>query len=90
MQYKINLQKTDNAYYMDCSEAIMDDGNRKLLHNEVGCSFVVVNGEIEVLSGWHIGTEDFEWHEKGYEWVLERYHPGITEQLLKEVYEYEK
>ena len=87
MQYEINLNKTDNAYYMDCNTAIVD-GKRKLLHNEIGCSFVYENGEIKVLSGWHIGTEDFEWAEdeaSEYEWVLEYYHPGITEQIKERV-----
>ena len=84
MEYVINLNKTDNAYYMDCNEAIVD-GKRKLLHNEVGCSFLVEQGKIRVLRGWHIGTEDFEWSEDegDYSWVLEQYHLGITDQLLK-------
>lgn len=41
---------------------------------------------IRVLSGWHIGTEDFEWDEddkEDYTWVLEKYHPGISKQLLE-------
>ena len=82
-QYEINLNKTDNAYYMDCNTAIIN-GKRKLLHNEVGCSFLLEDGNIRVLSGWHIGTEDFEWTEDegDFTWVLEQYHPGITEQLL--------
>ena len=87
MKYLINLNKTDNAYYMDCNEAITDDGKRKLLHNEIGCSFIVENGEITVLSGWHIGTEDFDFNREkdgDVNWVLEKYHPGIMEQL-KEV-----
>lgn len=84
VEYIINLNKTENAFYMDCSEAIID-GEKKLLHNEVGCSFVMENDEIRVLNGWHIGTEDFEWTEEegDYTWVLEQYHPGITEQLIK-------
>lgn len=88
MEYVINLNKTDNAYYMDCNEAIVD-GKRKLLHNEVGCSFLVEEGKIRVLGGWHIGTEDFEWteDENNHTWVLEQYHPGIIEQLLKLVEE---
>ena len=89
MKQVIKLNKTDNAYYMDCNEAILEDGNRRLLHNEVGCSFIVDNGNIKVLSGWHIGTEDFDFDE-GDDWVLEHYHPGITEQLLEEVRKYEK
>lgn len=82
-QYEINLNKTDNVYYMDCNTAIIN-GKRKLLHNEVGCSFLLEDGNIRVLSGWHIGTEDFEWTEDegDFTWVLEKYHPGITEQLL--------
>ena len=84
MEYLINLNKTDNAYYMDCNEAIID-GKRKLLHNEIGCGFVIEEGKIRVLHGWHIGTEDFEWTEDegDYSWVLEQYHPGITDQLFK-------
>lgn len=88
MKYLINLNKTENSFYMDCNEAIID-GERKLLHNEVGCSFEIEDGKIKVISGWHIGTEDFEWTEDegDYTWVLEQYHPGITEQLLELVEE---
>ena len=86
VKYEINLNKTDNAYYMDCDTAIIN-GQRKILHNEIGCSFIMNNGNPVVLSGWHIGTEDFEWNEEGYDWVLEKYHPGITEQLIELVKE---
>lgn len=88
MKYILNLNKTDNAYYCDCNEAIDDNGNKKLLHNEVGFSFLLINGKMRLLGGWHIGTEDFEFGENEY-WVLEYYHPGITEQVVNKAKEME-
>ena len=84
--YVLNLNKTGNAYYCDCNEAIDSNGNKRLLHNEVGFSFLLVNGKMKLLGGWHIGTEDFEFGEMEY-WVLEHYHPGITEQVINKIKE---
>lgn len=89
MKYEINLNKVDDEYNMFCNTLIRDNGTKKLLHNEISCEFIIENGNIVVLSGWHIGTEDFDWDERGYDWVLEKYHPGITEQLLDEVKRFE-
>ena len=84
-EYVLNLNKTDNAYYCDCNEAIINR-ERKLLHNEVGFSFIFIDGKFKQLGGWHIGTEDFEFGEME-DWVLEYYHPGITEQVIKKAKE---
>lgn len=81
-EYVISLHKDDGTYYMECSEAVIN-GEKKLLHNEISCGFVIEDGKMVVLNGWHIGTDDFSWSEKGYDWVLEEYHPGITEQIMK-------
>lgn len=83
-EYVISLHKDGKVYYMECNEAVIN-GEKKLLHNEISCGFVIEDGKIVVLNGWHIGTDDFSWSEKGYDWVLEEYHPGITEQIMKAV-----
>ena len=80
-KYLINLYKVDNIYHMECNTGIDNNGNKRFLHNEISCEFIINGNDLKVLSGWHIGTEDFEWNEEGYDWVLEEYHPGITEQI---------
>ena len=79
---KKKYNRTEDVYQIYCGTGIKN-GKEMPLHNEIYCSFVIENGNIKVLSGWHIGTEDFEWEygEDDYTWVLEKYHPGITEQI---------
>ena len=83
VKYIVNLNQTDNAFYADCSKAIIG-GEEKLLHNEVGVSFIIDNNEIHVTSGWHIGTEDFEFSENDGDdcnAYVEYYHPGLLKQI---------
>lgn len=77
------------TYQMLCQAIELPDGTKKLLHNELDMTFKIVDGSIEIVEGWHIGTEDFGL-EKGDEWVIEYYHPGITEQILEKVKEFEE
>lgn len=82
-KYLFNLNQTDNAYYADCSEAEIR-GEKKLLHNEVGFSFVLEDDEIHVIEGWHIGTEDFDFSEDEGDdcnYYVEHYHPGLLRQV---------
>ena len=92
MKYIIHINKiedlkriynrTEDVYQIYCGTGIKN-GKEMPLHNKIYCAFVIENGNIKVLSGWHIGTEDFDWKygEDDYTWVLEKYHPGITEQI---------
>lgn len=79
---KRTYNRTEDVYQMYCGTSIKN-GKEMPLHNEIYCAFVIENENIKVLSGWHIGTEDFDWGygEDDYTWVLEKYHPGITEQI---------
>ena len=87
MKYILKVNKTDNAYYCDCNEVIDENGNVRLLHNEIGFSFIIVDGKMKQLGGWHIGTEDFDFNEME-DWVIEHYHPGLTEQLMSTMEEW--
>ena len=69
-------------YGICCNEAVVD-GKKKILHNEIGCCLDYSDYRFKVISGWHIGTEDFTWNDDGYEWVLEKYHPGISAQIVE-------
>lgn len=69
------------VYDLDCNECCCD-GTRKLLHNEISARFKVKGNEMYILSGWHIGTEDYDLDE-GDDYTIERYHPGLTEQVLE-------
>ena len=86
MKYIIDLTALgNNTYSVACNEAVKEDGTKKLLHNEISCAIEVKDGVIAMKGGYHIGTEDFEWSDKEgpeYAWVLEEYHPGITEQII--------
>ena len=81
-EYCIFLKKEGTGYSMMCQSAKID-GVEKYLHNEIACDFEIRDGRLHLISGWHIGTEDFEFSEEDCcDWVLEMYHPGITEQLI--------
>ena len=94
MKYIFNVDyafKEDGTQFFDiydvmCQEGITDTGKKKLLHNEIDVQFKVINNEIYVLGGWHIGTEDYNL-EEGDDYTLEYYHPGITEQILAQMKE---
>ena len=87
-KYVINLNKADNSYYADCSTAIID-GEEKMLHNEVGFSFIKNDdGSLHVTDGWHIGTEDFDFSENEGDdcaYYVEYYHPGLLDQVKEMV-----
>ena len=94
LQYIFELQnKGSDVYEFMCQDAYRPDGTKKYLHNEVAVTFKLVNGEPYILSGWHIGTEDFGFDE-GDSWddYVEYYQPGITQQVLERIknndYEY--
>lgn len=80
-RYIISLTKIDDETYSVCCNEAVVAGKTRFLHNELGCSVKYEGGVIKVLRGWHIGTEDFSFEGDGYEWVLEKYHPGISYQL---------
>jgi len=86
MRYIINLCKLcDEMYHMDCNMAMLDGGKKLMLHNEISCLIEVRDKKIAMKGGTHIGTEVFDWSDKegdAYAWVLEEYHPGITEQII--------
>lgn len=84
--YVIHLDKfPDGTYNLFCNEVLRPDGTKKLLHNETDVTFQLRAGGawFYILSGWHIGTEDFELDE-GDSWddYVEYYHPGITRQVM--------
>ena len=76
------ISSESGVYYSICCNEAVVDGKKKILHNEIGCSLEYENNHIKVLSGWHIGTEDFSWEDEGNDWVLEKYHPGISRQIV--------
>jgi len=85
--YDFTLTKVgEDLYSLDCNSLKMPDGSLKLLHNEVAVDFKVTEDGFQILSGWHIGTEDFDF-EEGDSWddYVEYYHPGITEQVRSEM-----
>ena len=93
-QYIFRLHKTgSDTYNFMCQAMQKPDGTKKWLHNEVDVTFKLVNGEPYILSGYHIGTQDFDF-DKGDPWddYVEYYQPGITEQVLERIkhndYEY--
>ncbi len=77
------------TYYTSCSEAYREDGTKRLLHNEISVTFLVVDGSIYVLDGWHIGTQDYDLDE-GDDETIEYYHPGLSEQILERLREMNK
>lgn len=77
------------TYQMLCQTVLLPDGTKKLLHNELDMTFKIVDGSIEIVEGYHIGTESFGLR-KGDEWMIEYYHPGITDQILEKTKEFEE
>lgn len=73
-------------YGFMCQSAYKPDGTETYLHNETDVTFKLVNGKPHILSGFHIGTEDFDFDE-GDPWddYVEYYHPGITDQVLTRI-----
>ena len=90
--FELNNQGSGKYDFM-CQSAYRPDGTKKYLHNEVAVTFKLVNGEPYILSGYHIGTQDFDFDE-GDPWddYVEYYQPGITAQVLERIknndYEY--
>ena len=81
----------DEKFCATCNTAIIN-GKEYLLHNEVSFSFKLVDGKIDILNGWHIGTEDFTFSkEEGddCEKYIEDYHPGLLKQLKDKLKELE-
>ena len=78
---KCNWEREPNVFSLLCNSATNQWGEEILLHNELDMTFKVVDGKIELLDGWHVGTESFGL-EPGDEHWIEYYHPGITEQIL--------
>lgn len=87
VKYKLWIQRVRNepdVWDILCNEGIDEKGNIKYLHNELWCKVNTETGVPHILDGWHIGTEDFDLDEED-DWVLEQYHPGITEQIIEEI-----
>lgn len=85
--YLFNLRKVaPDTYNFMCQSVLLPNGTEKYLHNEVDVTFRLENGEPYILSGCHIGTQDFDFDE-GDPWddYVEHYHPGITEQVLNKI-----
>lgn len=82
--YLFDLYEDDpGVYNFSCNTILLPDGTEGLLHNEVVVTFKLVNGKPCILSGYHIGTEDFDFDEgDSWEDYVESYHPGITEQVM--------
>lgn len=91
MKYYLDVTSMGgDTYSLECNQRILEDGSKKLLHNEISCLITVKGGEIGMLGGCHIGTEDFSWSDRegrDYAWVLEEYHPGITAQIREHIAE---
>ena len=89
----LQKQSEPDTYNFMCQSAYRPDGTKKFLHNEVDVEFRLVDGKPYILSGYHIGTQDFDFGE-GDPWddYVEYYQPGITEQVLERIknndYEY--
>lgn len=79
-------EREKDVFSLLCNSATDKWGEEILLHNELDITFKIVDGEIKLLDGWHIGTESFELN-PGDEAVIEQYHPGITEQIIAQVKE---
>jgi hypothetical protein len=59
--YNVDMKyaNEEKIFYAECNTAFIN-GKEYLLHNEVSFSFKLNDKkEIEVIGGWHIGTEDF-------------------------------
>ena len=60
------------------------DGKKFLLHNEVSFTFKIVDGKVDIINGWHTGTEDFTFSKAegdNCEEYIEEYNPGLLKQL---------
>lgn len=79
-------EKEKNVFTILCNSATDRWGEEIMLHNEIDIIFKIKDGKIYILEGMHIGTESYELDE-GDDYTLERYHPGITEQILDKMKE---
>lgn len=75
-----------DVYSLLCNSAENQWGEEIMLHNELDLVFRVVDGKIQIVEGWHVGTESFALL-PGDEDKIEYYHPGITEQILDKMKE---
>lgn len=83
---KCNWEREPNVFSLLCNSAENKWGEEIMLHNELDMTFKVVDGKIQLLDGWHVGTESFSL-DPGDEQYIEQYHPGITEQIIKKMKE---
>lgn len=81
-------EKETNVFSLLCNSATNDWGEEIMLHNEIDIIFKIKDEKIYILEGWHVGTESYEL-EEGDDYTLERYHPGISEQIIAKMKEEE-
>ncbi len=92
VQYDISIQEIpENKNFTGMVQEAMINGKKYLLHNEISFTFKIVDGKVDIISGWHMGTQDFTFSKEegdNCEEYIEDYHPGLLKQLntkLKEM-----
>jgi hypothetical protein len=93
VQYEITVQEIPEHknFTAMCQSAIIN-GKSYSLHNEITLTFKIIDGKIDVVWGWHIGTEDFTFSKEegdNCEEYVEDYHPGLLNQLKTKLKEME-
>lgn len=91
VKYEITVQEIPEHknFTAMCQTAIIN-GKSYTLHNEITFTFKIIDGKIDVVWGWHTGTEDFTFSKEegdNCEEYIEDYHPGMLKQLKKKLKE---
>lgn len=77
-KYDFEIQrKYGDNYYCSCSCIFDENGNSKVMHNEIGFNFTYKNKKIVVNDGWHIGTSDFDFSGTNNNSIVDDYNPGL-------------
>lgn len=91
-QYEITVQEIpEYKNFTGICQRVIMDGKSYPLHDEITFTFKIIDGKVDVVWGWHIGTVDFTFSkEKGDNCgnYIENYFPGLLDQLntkLKEM-----
>lgn len=89
MRYKIDIEQGHRplVYSVFCNSGYNEDGTEKLFHTEIGANirYDYKTRSFKTLSGWLIGTSDFEWSAaegSDYDYLWEHYNPGIRDQIV--------
>ena len=85
MAYIIDLYNDgkQDIFFASCNKAMVN-GVAKLIHNEISFSFTLSDGKIDIIEGWHIGTEAFTFSKKDGDdcrYYVDYYNPGLLDQL---------